>query len=369
MSSGAPQGLRVRLGGIPVLLPPSGILGILLIAWLWAPVFGDSAQTPSWLLAGAFALMLALATLIHEMAHATVARALGFPVHGVILHLLGGVTQYERNRVSPLREALVAASGPIATFAVAGGSMLVARGADTGAVAALALAMGWANLIIGVYNSLPGLPLDGGLVLRALVWAGSGSERTGTLVAGWAGRVVALLTLLAPSILAVLVPGYVPDIAAFVICGLMAAIIYSGATTQMRAIELVARSDGLTAGGLARRALPVDRDLPLAEAIRRASAAGAGALVIVDREGRPEGIAQNDAIAAVPEARRPWLSVATVSRPLDALATIRADVNGPQLVAEVARRRLAELLVVDDRGLAYGVLLRSDIEAALRHAR
>jgi hypothetical protein len=110
----------------------------------------------------------------------------------------------------------------------------------------------------------------------------------------------------------------------------------------------------------------VDRDLPLAEAIRRATAAGAGALVVVDPRGVPTGIGQHDAIAAVPEQRRPWVSVASVSRPIDATAAIGRDVGGTELLTEVSRRGREELLVIDPQGLVYGVLLVADIEAALK---
>ena len=271
------------------------------------------------MLALAFAVLLSLATLVHEFAHALVARAFGFPVHRVVLQLLGGVTHFERSRQAPLAEAAVAAAGPIATFAIAGVSYAATQVLDPASAAAvLARALTWANVIIGIYNSLPGIPLDGGNVLRCLIWAASGSERRGTVVAAWVGRGVALLTLLSPLALSLLT-GVRPDLLVYVVAGLVARdALDTVRRQQLRAVDLRARASSLTAGGLARRAIPVDRDLPLAEAIRRANAAGAGALVVVDPRGVPTGIGQHDAIAAVPEQRRPWVSVASVSRPIDA---------------------------------------------------
>ena len=260
-----------------------------LLAYLWIPAFTIEGSVSPWILAGAFAVLLSLATLIHEFAHALVARALGFPVHRVVLQLLGGVTHYERTRQAPLAEATVAAAGPIATFAVAGVTYAISQVLDpTSAAAAVARALVWANVLIGIYNSLPGIPLDGGNVLRCLIWAASGSERRGTVVAGWVGRGVALLTLLSPVLLSVAL-GIQPDIIVYLIAGIVAAMLYSGASAQLRAVDLREKAATLTAGTLARRAIPVDRDLPLGEAIRRASAAGAGALVIVDARGAPPG--------------------------------------------------------------------------------
>ncbi len=355
-----------RIAGIPVEIPPSGILGVALLAYLWIPAFTLDGVLSPWVLALAFAVLLSLATLIHEFAHALLARALGFPVHRVVLQLLGGVTHFERSRQAPMAEAAVAAAGPIATFVLAGVSYAATRVLDPASAAgALARALTWANLIIGIYNSLPGIPLDGGNVLRCLIWAASGSERRGTVVAAWVGRALAVLTLLSPLALSLLT-GVSADLLMYVVAGLVAAMLYTGATAQLRAVDLRARASTLTAGGLARRAIPVDRDLPLAEAIRRANAAGAGALVLVDSRGVPTGIGQHDAIAAVPEQRRPWVSVSSVSRPIDGDGAIARDLAGTDLLAEVARRGREELLVVDPDGLVYGVLLVADVEAALK---
>ncbi len=349
-------------------IPASGIVGVVLLAYLWVPAFAPDSSRNPWVLAAAFAVLLSLATLAHEFAHALVARAFGFPVHRVVLQLLGGVTHYERSRQAPMAEATVAAAGPIVTFAVAGVSYAATRVLDPeSAAAVLARALTWANVLIGVYNSLPGIPLDGGNVLRCLIWAATGSERRGTVIAGWAGRGVALLTLLSPLILS-LVTGVQPEIAMYVVAGLVAAMLYTGATAQLRVLDIRDRARGLTAGGLARRAIPVDGGLPLAEALRRATAGGAGALVVVDTRGAPTGIGQHDAIAAVPEQRRPWVSVASVARPIDAESSIGRDLAGTDLVSEASRRGRPELLVVDPEGRIYGVLLLADLEAALRGA-
>jgi Zn-dependent protease/CBS domain-containing protein len=358
-----------RIAGIPVHVPLSGLLGVVLLAYLWAPAFAGSAAASPWVIATAFAILLSLATLIHEFAHALTARALGYPVRGVVLQLLGGVTLFERRRDSALSEAAIAAAGPAATFLVAGASHLLGTALDpTSVLATLARAMTWANLVIGVYNSLPGLPLDGGNVLRCLVWAASGSEQRGTAVAAWAGRGLAVATLGIPLLL-VAAGRIQADIILFVVCGLLASMLWTGASAHLRSATLRTRAAGLSAGGLARRAIPVDRDLPLAEAIRRATQAGAGALVVVDPQGTATGIGHQDAIAAVPEQRRPWVSVGSVSRPIDEQSTVGGDLAGLDLLTAVAERGREELLVLDPQGRVYGVLLAADVEAALRGAR
>ncbi len=359
----------LRIAGIPVHIPLSGLLGVALLAYLWGPTFSDASGTSNWVAAIAFAVLLSVATLIHEFAHALTARRLGYPVDAVILQFLGGVTLFQRRRESPLSEAAIAASGPAATFLVAGLSYLALRVLPPGSTTyVLAAAMTWANIVIGVYNSLPGLPLDGGNVLRCLVWAASGSERRGTTVAAWFGRGLAVLTLLVPLVL-VASGRLVGDLLLLLICGLLASMLWTGATAALRAAQMRDSAATLSAAGLARRAIPVDRDLPLAEAIRRAAASGAGALVVVDARGVPTGIGHQDAIAAVPEQRRPWISIGSVARPLDPPAVIPGDLSGTELLAELADREREELLVLDQQGLVYGVLLVADVNAALRRNR
>jgi Zn-dependent protease len=351
-------------------VPISGLLGVIMLAYLWAPTFDGSATTSRWVLAGSFAVLLSLATLGHEFAHALTARAFGLRVYRVVLQLMGGVTYYERSaRPTPMREAVIAASGPLATFAVAGLSWAVAQVAPVGSIAwMLARALLWANLVMGIYNSLPGAPLDGGTVLRAVVWAATGSERTGTVAAARVGQVVAAATFALPFV-ATWAWGGDPDPILYILGGLLAAMLWQGASAQLRGTEMRERAAGLTAAGLARRAIPVDRDLPLGEALRRCVAAGAAAFVVVDPEGRPLALGQSAAVAAVPEQRRPWVAAAAVSRTIDSDSTVPMDLAGPGLIATVAGRGLPEYLVVDPGGLVYGVLVTADLELALRGSR
>ncbi len=347
-------------------MPISGILGVLLLAFVWAPSFEGSPDVPGWVLALVFAGLFALAILIHEFSHALTARALGYPVQRVVLQFLGGVTLFERTRTSAWREALIAAAGPAATFAVGGGCAVLSMTLPPGTSGhALASALAWGNIVMGIYNSLPGLPLDGGNVVRCLVWAVTGDERRGTVVAAWIGRGVAVLTLLLPAYLIASGNLNSSDIIVVVLCALVASLLWTGANGQLQAAELRQKALSISAGGLARRAMPVDRDLPLAEAIRRASLAGAGALIVTDHNGVPTGIGQHDAIAAVPEQRRPWVAVGTVARQLDAQAVIPRELSGTELLGELGRRGRQELLVIDERGLVFGVLLLADVDAAL----
>ena len=358
---------EIRLAGIPVQFPLSGLLGMLVIAFLWTPNFTGSSAAPDWMLGLAFAAFFALTVLIHEFSHALTARALGYPVRRVVLHFLGGFTQFDRIKTAPWREAAIAASGPIATFLVAFVAYLIGGALPDGSAGqAVAYALAWANLLMGAYNALPGLPLDGGAFVRCVIWAVTGSEERGTNATAVIGRVVAVLTLALPAYLIARFGVYTGSLVVLTFSAVVAWTLWTGASSQQRYSAIRNRAAGLTAGGLARPAIPVAPSLPLAEAVRQATAAGAGALVVVDPEGRVTGIGQQDAIAAVPEDRRAWVQVASVSRPWDPAAMIDGRTSGEELLTELGNRGRTELLVLDPDGHIAGVLLVADVEAALR---
>ncbi|MEZ5116693.1 MAG: site-2 protease family protein [Candidatus Nanopelagicales bacterium] len=359
-----------RLGGIPVSVPWSGVIGVLLIAWLWSPQFAlaGGSTTEQVVLSGAFAVLLYLSILVHELAHAWSARAFGFQVTGIVLWVLGGFTLYERQRQpSPGREAAVAASGPIATALIAVVTGVVAATVAGGwdpRVVVLLEALAWGNAVMAVYNALPGLPLDGGAVLKAVVWGATRSEYRGTVVAAWSGRVLAVVLVAAPLAL-FWGSGASAGIGLLLAGAIFAAILWTGATQALRRARVEELLPSLTAQALARRAVPVDKDLPLSEALRRLGGAGAGGLVVVDHDGQPLGIAHEAAVSATPLQRRPWVPVGSVSRRIDPRAVLAQDLVGDALLRAMQDHPAPEYLVVDGDGRVVGVLAAQDVEAAL----
>ena len=348
----------------------SGLIGIALIAFLWA----DSFATPldpgrGWTLAVIFAVLLYVTILIHELAHAMVARMTGAKVQSIELWVLGGFTRYIPSKDSAWRDGVVSVSGPLATFAVAAACRLSVHALTTpgeprsSAVLVLS-ALGWTNLIMGIYNLLPGLPLDGGGVVRSIVWGATGSARRGTIVAAYGGYVVAVLLFASPFLLAAKA-GTSPDITGVVFGALIGAFVAQGASASLKSAQMKERIPTLEVRSLTRRAIPADKDLPLAEALRRMVESGAGAIVVVDPDNKPVGLAEEAAVAAVPEARRPWVAVSNVSRALDPRAVLSVTLTGEPLLQALDAHVAREYLVLDESGLVYGVLTRTDVERAL----
>uniref|UniRef100_UPI000830ED7D site-2 protease family protein n=1 Tax=Actinomadura hibisca TaxID=68565 RepID=UPI000830ED7D len=360
--------------GIPVFVSPSWFLVALLVTVMFEGQVNDMVARPaSYAVSLTYALLLYGSVFVHELSHAVTARVLGLPVRSVTLHILGGETAIEREAPTPGREFLIAFAGPLVNLVLAGLGLLTHALVPLPGVALLLVdALTFANLLVGVFNLLPGLPLDGGRLVRAAVWKITGSGRNGGVFAGWVGRGVAIACLVAGAWLAARPAGR--DAAggaeggfgwlALLWSALVASFIWVGATQAIRAERFRDRLPLLRARALARRAALVTADVPLAEAVRRAQAGHAGALVVVDHDGRPQALVDERAVTAVPEHRRPWTSTGDVSRALNPDLVLPADLAGEELIVAIRRAPATEYLLTEPDGRVYGVLAVADVDRA-----
>ncbi len=189
-----------RLWGIPLRIHPTWLV-ILLISTVafqrdYHPA-GSGGDLMIWGLAFLTALLLFVSVLLHELGHSLVALSQGVKVRSITLFLLGGVASVDRECATPMGAALVAAAGPAVSLALAG--LFLALRGPAGQLAPglgqMVLQLGLLNLTLALFNLLPGLPLDGGLLLKALVWQISGSQRRGIQVANGCGRFLSLMAL------------------------------------------------------------------------------------------------------------------------------------------------------------------------------
>jgi len=196
------------------------------------------------------------------------------------------------------------------------------------------------------------------------VWRVTGRRHTGTLVGGYVGRVVAVIVLVLPFLLAAGDPAGL-DVIDLIWAALLAAFIWVGAAQSLQQAAVQQRLPAVSARRLTRRAIAVDAALPLAEALRRAHDAGAGAMVVVSAGDEPLGLVVEAAVRAVPLERRPWVPVGDVSRRLEPGHRIPADLGGEELVTAMTSDPASEYLVVEANGDVYGVLATADVERAL----
>lgn len=356
------------VAGIDVLITSSWFIVAILISVGFAPRI--ELEQPGlgfykYVAGFVFAVVLYLSVLLHEASHAVVAQRLGYGVSSITLHFLGGMTEIDGASRRSRHEFWIAVVGPLTSIAVGavalGASFLVPDGLVQAAVEALAAA----NLVIGVLNLVPGLPLDGGRVLKALVWGASGNQHRATIVAGWGGRLAALALLAWPLVQEPLI-GVEPTVMDVVLVFILGLFLWTGATASMAQARIRERLPALVARPLARRTLTVPEDLPLGEAVRRAQQARAGSIVTVSPDGTPRGIVSEAAVSAMPEDRRPWVAVSAVTRAMEEGLSLPADVAGEELILAISRRPAEEYLLVEPDGRIYGVLSTADVDRAFR---
>lgn len=364
-----PGTLRIgTIAGIDVLITSSWFIVALLISLAFAPRIEQvEPGLGFWkYVAGfVFAVVLYLSVLLHEASHAVTAQRLGYGVNSITLHFLGGMTEIDGSSRRPRHEFWIAVVGPLTSIAVGGAAVglwfLVPDGLVRAAIEGLAAA----NLVIGVLNLVPGLPLDGGRVLKSIVWGASGDQHRATIVAGWGGRLAAL-ALLAWPLLQETITGVPPTLMDLVLVFILGLFLWTGATAAMAHARLRRRLPALVARPLARRTLTVPEDLPLAEAVRRAQEEQAGSIVTVALDGTPLGIVSEAAVLAMPEDRRPWVPVSAVTRAMEEGLTLPANVAGEDLILAISRRPAEQYLLVEADGRIYGVLSTADVDRAFR---
>jgi Zn-dependent protease len=347
------------------------VAGVLVVLYSNSNSLPGTVQNsvPRYLVAVAFVVLLYLSVLVHELSHSVVARGFGLPVRRILLYPLGGFSEIEQEPPTPGKEFLVSAAGPAMSLAIAGvgiGVNLLFTTHGIGRVLIDRVIL--ANAVVGVFNLLPGLPLDGGRILRAALWKLTGKSTYSTVLAAWAGRIIAAAMV-----------GYVVlgrPAGEFTLNGgyglwfiAIAAFMWMSAGQALRSARVRERLPAIQARALARRAIPIPPDIPLAEAIRRAELAQARALVVVDHDAKPIAIVNEGAVIATPEQRRPWIDAGTLARTLDPDMILSADLSGMDLIEAVRRAPASEYLLVEPSGQVYGVLATADLDHAFAGTR
>lgn len=358
-----------RVKGIRLTMRVTWIPVAVLLAVVFSSAFEQ--QFPylgSWRYVASFAFVVAftLSILIHELAHALVALGFKIQVTEINLGFFAAGTHIEGERKSPFEEFAISVVGPIASLVVGGLAYLGSRSLDEGVAEVALFELAVANLIVGATNLLPGLPLDGGWVLRAVVWKLSGNMHTGTIAAAWAGRILAVAVLVAPVYLEEVL-NRPPSVVDFVIALAVGFFLWMGSTASLMQARMRRKLPALQVRTLARRAVAVHASTPVSEAIRLAGEQQAGAVVVIDGEGKPHALVSEKAVNAVAPAQRPWISSAEVAVRIDAGHILGVNDTGEEILATMRAHPASEYLVLDANGQVYGVLATADVEQAFRN--
>jgi Zn-dependent protease len=319
-----------------------------------------------WAVAAAAGLLFLGALLAHELSHALVARRFRLRVHSITLWMLGGVAAMEGQPPTPRADLTTAAAGPLTSLLAGGLFAMVAWLAGLLSAPRLIVAgLAWLaaiNLLLAVFNLLPAAPLDGGRVLRALVWLRTGDRRKAASVATTAGTWLGGLLVLAGIVEALATADLIGGLW-FMLLGWFLRTAAKAEASSERTGELLS---GLTVADVMTRdapALPVYLSLDHAAAVVLESRQEACPVVAVD--GTPLGVIIADQIAAVPAAQRPSTRTGDISTPLAHMATAAPE---EPLIAVLARTGGERPVLVLLDGRVVGVLTPGDVAAALRRA-
>ncbi len=356
-----------RLWGVPLYLNPSVLLLAALITLLYGNFVRqqlDLSGAAGYLVGFGFVVCLLVSVLLHELGHAITARRFGIGVKGITLELLGGYTEMDRDAPNPKVDLLVSLAGPAVSLVLGAGAVGVTLALPDGTLwNELSFQVAFSNIVVAIFNVLPGLPLDGGRALRAVVWWISKDRHIGTEVAGWVGRGLAVAVAITVAALA-----YYDILSLFglVFMLLIALTLWQGAGQSIRFARISRRFPLIDLRRLARPVFTVRSGTPLAEAQRLALAAGSQdyALATADSSGRLVGLVEKAAVEAVPLERRPWVSVDTVARGIEGVPTIPVGMSGDQVITTVQRNPGSQYLVTSGEDVV-GVLRLSDLAQLL----
>lgn len=351
-----------RVAGIEIGVNWTWVVVFALIAWsLGAVVFPDT--TPG-LSDGAYAAMAVVAAvlffgslLLHELGHAVVARREGMELDGIVLWLFGGVARFKGLFPSAGAELRIALAGPAVTVAIAtvllGLAALVSLPSGVEGVVAW---LGAINVLLLVFNMLPALPLDGGRVLRALLWRSSGDFTRATRVAGGLGRGFGY-ALIAGGVLLLALTG-APGGLWFALIGLFLTAA-AGAEARLATVRSALGSMSV-ADAMASRPAVVGPDTPLADFVEGVFAHSRHAAYPVVADAEVRGLLDFRAVAAVPPDRWAGTRVGDVAAKLDDVLVFAPGDELGDAAMELVQGDGGRALVLDGGRLA-GLLSITDV--------
>ena len=349
-----------RIGGVPIYLARGFALIALLVAVAFGPQVARIAPElgfGAYLVSLGYAILLFVTVVVHECSHALTGRVLGQRAREIVVNFWGGHTQFEQAAASAWRTVLVSLAGPVSNgvlgvlaFAVYVG---LPPGTDRVVQFSVFIFAGW-NLLLAAFNLLPGLPLDGGRVLEALVWQVTGRRWKGTLVAGWAGRVLAGLVI-GYALLPLLTGGRL-DIISVVWAFFIAAMLWQAAGQAVGHARMRQHAEDVDLRALMDPAVGVTEQDTLTAALARVRSRGldSAAVVVLGPDG-PAGVLDPQALGSVPPDRIDQVPVTAVMRPLDPRDVIDADTTGESLFDAIAGMHSHLFVVMSGRDVA-GVL-------------
>jgi Zn-dependent protease/CBS domain-containing protein len=370
--------------GIEIRIDWSWILIFLLVTWQLITVFGD--VHPNWTnglrwgIALAAALLFFASVLAHELAHSLTARAQGMPVRRITLFLFGGVSNLERHPPSPRAEFLITIVGPatsivlgvifLALGSLQAGSLSASMSNPTGALqqlgplATLLFWLGPVNILVGIFNLIPGFPLDGGRVLRSILWAITDNLTQATRWASFIGQGVAWLFIAAGIAMAFGIR--IPFFGQGLLSGLWLAFIgwflNSASSQSYQQILVEDILEDVPVSRVMRKNPPTVPPTSSIYSLVHDHIMGTDdhSFPVVDDDGKLLGLVTLDDVREISRNKWQTTTIKQAMTPAEDLITISPDAQAHEALSKLRQRDVGQIPVLDN-GELVGLIRRQDI--------
>lgn len=356
-----PRGIRLAtIASVPVYLGWSWLLMGGLIIFLVGPSTAEvHGPVVGYSVAAIYALSLLLSVLAHEAAHAIAARSFGHTVHRVVADLWGGHTAFEASQATPMTSAAIAVVGPLTNAVIA--ILALVASALLGGIPGLVLGgIAFVNGALAVLNLLPGLPLDGGQIVEAVIWGVTKDQGWARVIAGYLGRGLVVVVVMA--VIGVpLLQGRSPQLTTVLWTALVSAFLWSGATQAIAHGRALGTLSGLDVPALLEPAAGIGQDRPISELTSLRALP-----VVLDGSGAPVGLIDHDALRSVPAdaiATTP-VSAVTTHAPGGWAVDLTPGSEAVELVSAFQESR-SRVVAVSEGGVLRGVVRVERVNAAL----
>ena len=357
------RGFRIAsIGGIAIEVHPSwllilGIVTYLLASGLFPDTYEGWSTATYWLVGAAAAILLFVTVLLHELAHAVVAIRRGLPVPRITLFIFGGVSHLSRQPRTAGEEFFIAAAGPATSLALAlaifGASILVRGSSEQ--LEAMFSYLAFANILLAVFNILPGFPLDGGRVLRSIAWKRTRSFRKATRFAAGTGEIFGW-AVIATGAVFLFMGQWVPGIWAIMIGWFL----LSAARGEANGVRMDTMLSRLKARELMHRTfIEVTPGTPIQAVVDEHMIGKGERSVVVANDDYVVGILTVSDLARVPRSEWGSTPAQRIMTPRSDVVTINADAPATDVMPLLAQRRLNQLPVIDE-GRMIGIITRRE---------
>ncbi len=354
----------MRVAGIRIVIDPTWLFIFLLVVISLAGSYLPEAApqlsiAAAWILSVVAALCLFASVLLHELSHALLARRAGIKVPRIRLFLFGGVSEMAAEPHEPRAELRIAAAGPITSLTLGSACLILIRTGMVPEPTALHVLLQYvasANLLLGLFNLMPGLPLDGGRILRAWLWSRHGNLMRATRTAGRAGVAIGYL-FIGLGLVSLALRGFLPGIWFLFIGGFLArAAASSYETAMLRDLLTGVRVRQL----MTRDVVTVEDHISLEELVHDHFLLRPHSAYPAMNEGRLVGMIAIGQVRQVPRDQWVRTPVRQVMTPVERCAPVRPEDECLPILERMIREDLSPL-PVEQEGRLVGILSRRDV--------